>query len=307
MCLAAMRAMRRIPVVFATIVVAALILVTLRGGHPGPIDIEKPPSVMAAETSPPANRQSTRLTIHSSAAFEDALLNFPPGLRIEIPRESASNSSAFDLQFQSDSGTPVSDERAALEAPLAVLRGLLPTSGSEPPLAAQLWNHPDVRWGNNCYAYACDDPNPFRRGQHDFPQPGNAAGLDSPDPFTYTCALLRSRAIADGLIAVPAANSEKPAPDGFYKVALFVAPGRDYHWYRQDPGGYWSHKLGGGPIRLEDASGRRIADPRLSDRSFEKLIDPQTNEPAGQNYNLFGGFFLVPQGGIHLMGFHHAM
>ena len=86
--------------------------------------------------------------------------------------------------------------------------------------------------GFRTFGYAFDDDlNLFRRGVQDFPQPGNAAGLESADPSTYSVLLLRARAIADGLAPVAPKDLDKPTPEGFYKVALFVAHGVDYHWY----------------------------------------------------------------------------
>ena len=159
-----------------------------------------------------------------------------------------------------------------------------------------------IRPGNNCYAYACDDFNDWRRGSDDFPQPGNTAGYTTPLQSQISADLLRSRAEADGLILVKSGSENDPAPIGFYKVALVVAPGLDYHWYRQDPDGYWSHKLGEYPIMVADSDGNPITDPRTAAQHYERLIDPESNMPIGHNYNAFGGFFYVPEGGIRLHG-----
>ncbi|HEX4792884.1 MAG TPA: hypothetical protein VH370_03775 [Humisphaera sp.] len=178
----------------------------------------------------------------------------------------------------------------------------LPTSGSEPPFLPGLWNSPMIRPGNNCYAYACDDFNDWRRGSDDFPQPGNTAGYPTPSHSQISADLLRSRAESDGLALVKSGSENEPAPIGFYKVALVVAPGLDYHWYRQDPNGYWSHKLGEYPIMVTDSDGNPITDPRTAAQHYERLIDPENNTPIGHNYNTFGGFFYVPEGGIRLHG-----
>jgi len=49
-------------------------------------------------------------------------------------------------------------------------------------------------------------------------------------------------------------------------VALVIWPGVDYHWYRQDDNGCWSHKPGSTPVTNLDDSGRFIADPLACDR-----------------------------------------
>lgn len=33
-----------------------------------------------------------------------------------------------------------------------------------------------------------------------------------------------------------------------YAVLLTVSPNEDYHWYRQDTNGTWSHKMGSTPV-----------------------------------------------------------
>lgn len=36
---------------------------------------------------------------------------------------------------------------------------------------------------------------------------------------------------------------------GYYSVYLVIDQGKDYHWYRQDKGGTWSHKPGITPVK----------------------------------------------------------
>lgn len=45
--------------------------------------------------------------------------------------------------------------------------------------------------------------------------------------------------------------------EGGYVVLLVVSPGIDYHWYRQDSDGTWSHKRGVYPVETG------VADPIL--------------------------------------------
>ena len=46
-----------------------------------------------------------------------------------------------------------------------------------------------------------------------------------------------------------------------------VANDQDYHWYRQDSNGLWSHKPGQQDVENHDGSYNIIADPELADRS----------------------------------------
>ena len=52
---------------------------------------------------------------------------------------------------------------------------------------------------------------------------------------------------------------------GYYSVYLVVDNCIDYHWYRQDKGGYWSHKPGRTPVKKLDASGKMIKNPAKAD------------------------------------------
>ena len=69
---------------------------------------------------------------------------------------------------------------------------------------------------------------------------------------------------------------------GYYKVALVIAPNRDYHWYRQNYDGTWSHKPGGTAVTDLDRKGNLIYDPESCDRT--------TGFPS---YSEFVGFYQV--------------
>ena len=86
-------------------------------------------------------------------------------------------------------------------------------------------------------------------------------------------------------------SADDPCPAGRYKVA-FVIDNQytfgdifryDYHWYRQNSDGTWSHKPGPARVRDTDDSKKIIMDPRICDR----------NAGNGLNYNSFVGFYSV--------------
>jgi hypothetical protein len=113
------------------------------------------------------------------------------------------------------------------------------------------------QYSNNCYNYATN----YRTDT--FAQPGLAAGQE------YTqlaCSSVRPAAIADDLIANP--NADNHCPEEGHLVALVVAPGIDFHWYRKGRNGYWTHKPGGTPVTNVDNSGHLIPDPRTADRGI---------------------------------------
>jgi hypothetical protein len=108
---------------------------------------------------------------------------------------------------------------------------------------------------NNCYNYGTN----YRSDT--FAQPGLAAGA----MYTQkTCASVKPAAVKDALIDSPAADNKWP--DEGHLVALVIAPGIDFHWYRKGRNGYWSHKPGSGQVTNIDNSGKTIPDPRTANR-----------------------------------------
>ena len=78
-------------------------------------------------------------------------------------------------------------------------------------------------------------------------------------------------------------------PEGTYKVALVAGSddggNLDYHWYRQDVNGLWSHKAGFSPLSNVDASGNLIFDPLMANRN--------NTSSGGANYSYFLGYYAV--------------
>ncbi|HVM81026.1 MAG TPA: hypothetical protein VMU06_18540 [Stellaceae bacterium] len=161
----------------------------------------------------------------------------------------------------------VSDElsthvQAALQTPIGVGPAAAPVrcppcqAHDAPVYTPAAWNHPPVQANNNCYNYANNQIT------NTFAQPGRATG----HMYTsLTCASVRAAAQSDGLVPCPNFIAPLAAGAGWY-VALVIWPGQDYHWYRQDKSGCWSHKPGGTPARNTDNSGHLISNPRTCNR-----------------------------------------
>ncbi|MCA9298035.1 MAG: hypothetical protein KDA28_03155 [Phycisphaerales bacterium] len=137
------------------------------------------------------------------------------------------------------------------------------------------WNTPTAppftQYNNNCYNYATNRPT------NTFAQPGGGGYA------TIDCPTITSGAVADGL--TPIANPAD-CPSGSCVVALVIAPGPpasrtgpDFHWYRQNADGSWSHKPGQTKAST-DAAGSPITDPAAAGR--------------GAGYTIFCGYFCVP-------------
>lgn len=72
-------------------------------------------------------------------------------------------------------------------------------------------------------------------------------------------------------------------PKGMSKVAAVVDKKTDYHWYRQNPDGTWSHKDGSNPVKDFDANQRKIFNPKQASRNYGPEL----------NYEDFCGFYCV--------------
>jgi hypothetical protein len=149
----------------------------------------------------------------------------------------------------------------AAPAPFAFPTGALVTcppchAADAPTYNPGAWNIPTVQPYNNCYNYAND------HATNTFAQPGRATG----HMYTaLTCASVQPAAQSDGLTAAANFSAPLAAGKGWY-VALVIWPNADYHWYRQDKVGCWSHKPGSTAVRNVDNAGQPITDPRTCNR-----------------------------------------
>lgn len=114
---------------------------------------------------------------------------------------------------------------------------------------------------NNCYNYATNYRTDTFRVVSGGSQPGAAAGAMY---SALTCASVKPAAVADSLIDSPAADNDCPGEG--HLVALVIAPGWDFHWYRKGGNGKWTHKPGSTPVTNLDNSGFTISDPRTANR-----------------------------------------
>lgn len=180
------------------------------------------------------------------------------------------------------------------------------------------WNQSCVQSMNNCYNYA------MNKATNTFAQPGTAYECslapdkchpapdecdwsyvpnDTPlqpregsltDPFEI-CDYVAWYAVMDGSIAPVSLTNEGPEPGecgggpGYTKVALVVRRNLedvsgDYHWFRRDNDGMWSHKPGGTAATNLDDCGNVIADPA-------KLFTSAEDECKPTSYDTFCGYY----------------
>lgn len=175
------------------------------------------------------------------------------------------------------------------------------TSGYEVAYEPEKWNsNSKITMNTNCYYYAINNQlNPkTMKLWNDLPQPGAYAGIDlrrlvymgNPPDEEYSTTgknivqyvteqdyAAYNQAHGGGYIFRPIGRNER-CPAGSYKVALIVGKG-DYHWYRQNPDGFWSHKPGNMNVRNVD-------------EQYNSIIDPQYAEWS-KDYTKFIGYFAV--------------
>ena len=136
---------------------------------------------------------------------------------------------------------------------------LLNSCCSLPSYTPSLWNDSGtIQYSNNCYNYSNN------KRTDTFAQPGRAAGAMW---TSLQCSNVSTAAAADGLDPLPASGEcPKSSRSTSCKLALVVAPDRDYHWYRLDGDGMWSHKPGGTRATNLDNSANPISNPETANR-----------------------------------------
>ena len=166
----------------------------------------------------------------------------------------------------------------------------------KPKYEPDLWNNMDsgIKDYTNCYSYVF---NRFETNADKKLQPGE---LSSGKFGSYDCVEILNKMKQDyNTYNIIQVDKEYKPPCNHYKIALVIddeGEEQDYHFYRQDYDGYWSHKPGKNNVRRRDASGNLITDPETADRNYDKKDDDSNNETDNNYYN-FCGYYSVPYDG----------
>jgi len=115
---------------------------------------------------------------------------------------------------------------------------VLPLSGSESRYTNRRWSTPKGIGNNNCYAYAVGDYEAYRWQKS---IPGDRSGLSNGNHNYTHCTGLPGRVISDNPKKVYRAGADEKCKKGYFKVMMFVSPGRpmnyirqgDFHFYKQ--------------------------------------------------------------------------
>jgi len=143
-----------------------------------------------------------------------------------------------------------------------------------PEFTPDPWNSPVNQPYNNCYAYVFDD---LRSDRTTKPQPGDILGVPSIPSEEFSCPRLQNAIHndypSDSYWLPPndqgQSAAETPCACGYYKafLALDETPGnKDYHFWRQDRSGYYSHKPGDLAATNRDGNGNLITNPLTASR-----------------------------------------
>lgn len=185
---------------------------------------------------------------------------------------SSSNNSPLSLS----TNTGNSNQRWNLE------QKYLPTSGSEIPYNVTPWTG-DPGQTCNCYSYSINNQKKPNGDILSYQNPGIYAGYDELSTLKNRRNILANQPnrvvelmeldfiarfnINENNVSEvfrPIGQYEQCEP-GMYKIA-FVYSNDDFHYYRQNPDGTWSHKRGGHPVKNYDESDNIIIDPQNCDR-----------------------------------------
>jgi hypothetical protein len=139
-------------------------------------------------------------------------------------------------------------------------------NGKEPPFNPKKWNDDvNIKKTHNCYAYMLDI---ISKSLTSKPQPGYASGYSYlRDSDLRSCDKMFERIKADNPSALKTTFHQK-CPEGYRKgyLALDSTDDTDYHFYRLDKDGYWSHKPGATEAISRNYDGKLIKAPHNAKR-----------------------------------------
>jgi hypothetical protein len=175
-----------------------------------------------------------------------------------------------------------------------------PRSGYEPPYDPLRYNgNPLIKDSHNCWSYSMNviDPAQVMQCANDktgtceplYHQPGgtkNRSGILEYED-ARTCKTIEGLMRTD-VPDIRRTTFKARCPAGTSKIAMAVHPGEDYHFYRQDSDGWWSHKDGSNRAKRFDADRKPIFNPATAARDYR-------SQGSDLNYKDFCGFYCVPR------------
>jgi len=168
-------------------------------------------------------------------------------------------------------------------------------------LSGSEYNYDPINWKKvenkqNCYAYAF---NQHRDNKLNYPQMGEFGVIDFAKHYNedrdFSCSPYEYRILSDNPHIYKVRHTE-PCKKGYYKSYFVVAPDKDFHWYRQDKDGSYSHKPGQLNIRNTDYSNKKIKNPIFANRTNN--TSKKNNEIL--DYSIVCNTFCIPKNNIFI-------
>jgi len=151
-----------------------------------------------------------------------------------------------------------------------------------------------IRESHNCYSYFLNlkSRNAYELCKKNFAkenmcrrsQPGYASNYPSLKTEDFKCPNIMKRTLDDNKNIFQVTKDFTCGSD-YYKGAVVVAPGRDYHYYRLNDDNIWTHKPGYKPSTYYDACGNIITDPEKAVRDYGGTL----------HYKDFCGYVCIPR------------
>jgi hypothetical protein len=176
---------------------------------------------------------------------------------------------------------------------------LAPTNGYEPETDLNKWNDDkNIKHSHNCYSYFLNDINKeledlCQDGECKYinPQPGHCKEDIKVNFENTICEIFHNRILSDNP-SIYVEEFGNKCKDGFYKGALTIDPKHQYHFYRQDKDGLWSHKDGGKAATNRDANGCLIYDPKISNKCYTSK--DKDGKIKKTHYSDFCNYYCIP-------------
>lgn len=156
-----------------------------------------------------------------------------------------------------------------------------PTSGSEIEYDPKLWENDKIKNSTTCFSYVINKSDGFDeyKGLDVGMISGELLNIRIPEEIIR---LLFSDIKNLGGEIIPI-SFKKKCPSGFYKIALVFKPNdinrrRDFHFYRENPDGTWSHKTSRNDAINTDKDNKKIINPKTANRG---------------DYSVFVGYYAI--------------
>ena len=146
------------------------------------------------------------------------------------------------------------------------------------------WNKKSIKASHNCYDYFLNKIDKKRASKCKKEHCYNLMSRPRVKGKKYTCKKLQTRMLKD-YPSIKIAKKKK-CPNDHYMGALAVDPkNNEFHYYRKDRNGKWSHKNGPNKANNTDYDGKRIEDAKKANRR---------SKVSSNHYSKFCNYYCLP-------------